>query len=916
MRKHALLPALLFVAIAMQAMVRANWPTDNTRTKRKKVAVTKQVQSASVDTVMRNIALSKEIDVSASAFVNQSETPEMACDGNGQTKWCDNSSPNKWLLYDLQKDYNVRKVCLIWEHWDPNNIYKVQTSADGQHWTDRITETTNTQNQRIYDVDWKEVRLVRFLVPEEAKDDAVRLMEFQVWTRGAGQPSRIEPVGKWGAMVKPRYLHTEGKKKIYALMSFVDNRVGVIDANGSNCVIGPQMPFGSINPSPQTPEGEHDGYAPNQPIRGFGQLHVSGTGWGKYGHFLLSPQVGLSIGETEHDSPASDEVAKPNYYRAKLDRYGIVTELTPTEHAAIYRFTFPQTPEANIAMDVTHSLTRDIAKYIGGTVKANNVSIDSDEGDKFSGMIEYEGGFSGGFYKLYFTAQLDKKPRSFGVWKNGTLQQGAKKAELTKGEDRIGSYFTYYTNNGEVVKLKIAISFNSVEQAKKYLAAEIPGWDFEATKKRGEDKWNRILSDIVVDEAPAVRMKQFYSALYHCLLMPRNRTNEFPAFGNMELWDDHFAVWDTWRTLFPLLTIIEPDVVGRNVQAFVNRLKVNGKVKDAYIAGNDMAEEQGGNDVDNIVADAIIKDIKGFDKAEAYKYLKFSADHERRAAPLMVGEKGLGQNDSLFYRQNGWLPGGVMAQSTALEYSYNDYCMALAAKKLGHECDYKKYLERSKRWVNMWNANLESKGFKGFVCPRDKDGKWIDIDATYFWGSWKRYFYEANAWTYSFFVPHDIDKLIELNGGKEQFAKKLDYGFRNSLLELANEPSFLTTRLFNHAGRMDLTCYWVNHVLENLFGEYSMPGNDDSGAMSSWWLFSAMGFFPNAGQNIYYLNSPLFKRVTIQRANGNIEISAPNRTDKNIYIKEVKVNGKSCPDGIITYDDLKNGATIRYELTK
>ena len=115
---------------------------------------------------------------------------------------------------------------------------------------------------------------------------------------------------------------------------------------------------------------------------------------------------------------------------------------------------------------------------------------------------------------------------------------------------------------------------------------------------------------------------------------------------------------------------------------------------------------------------------------------------------------------------------------------------------------------------------------------------------------------------------------------------------------------------------MDLTCYWVNHVLENLFGEYSMPGNDDSGAMSSWWLFSAMGFFPNAGQNIYYLNSPLFKRVTIQRPNGNIEISAPNRTDKSIYIKEVKVNGKSCPNGIITYDDLKNGATIRYELTK
>ena len=143
-----------------------------------------------------------------------------------------------------------------------------------------------------------------------------------------------------------------------------------------------------------------------------------------------------------------------------------------------------------------------------------------------------------------------------------------------------------------------------------------------------------------------------------------------------------------------------------------------------------MAEEQGGNDVDNIVADAILKDLKGFDRNEAYRYLKFSADHERRAAPLMIGEPGLEQNDSLFYRKHGWLPGGVMAQSTALEYSYNDFCVAEAARKLGHTCDYKKYLDRSHQWVNMWNPDLESRGFKGFICPKTIDGKWIPIDAT------------------------------------------------------------------------------------------------------------------------------------------------------------------------------------------
>ncbi len=909
------MPCLLFIMGVLQLVATPIYQTSNIQKNKKKTTAVR-TQSESVDTIMRNIALSKSIDVSASAYVNQNELPEKACDDNNTTKWCDNSSPDKWLQYDLQKDYDVKKIGLVWEHWDPNNIYKVQTSVDGLTWVDRIDETMNDKNERIYDVDWKNVRLIRFLVPQSAKDDAVRLMEFQVWTLGSGKPSQIEPVSKYGPVVKPEFLYMEGKKKIYSLASFVDTKVGVIDANGSNCVIGPQLPFASINPSPQTPDGEHDGYAPNKPIRGFGQLHVSGTGWGKYGHFLLSPQIGLKVGETEHDSPASDEITQPNYYKATLTRYGITAEVTPAEHSAIYQFTFPKSGESNIIMDVTHSLTRDIAQFIGGTVKSNQVTIDAATGEKFSGMIEYEGGFSGGFYKLYFTAELDKKPSAFGVWKNGTLYNGTREAKLSHGEDRIGSYFTYNTQENEVIKLKIAISFNSVEQAQRYLNAEIPAWDFNAVKDNAWKKWNTILSNIVISEAPAIRMKMFYSALYHCLLMPRNRTNDFPEFGDLELWDDHFAVWDTWRTLFPLLTIIEPDVVARNVQAFINRLKVNGKVKDAYIAGNDMPEEQGGNDVDCIVADAIIKDIKGFDTAEAYKYLKFSAERERKAAPLMLGEPGLVQNDTLFYRQNGWLPGGVMAQSTALEYSYNDYCVSLAAKKLGHECDYKKYLNRSKKWINMWNPDLESKGFKGFICPKTKEGEWIPIDATYFWGSWKRYFYEANAWTYSFFVPHDIEKLIELNGGKEQFATKLDFGFKNHLLELANEPSFLTTRLFNHAGRLDLTCYWVNYVMENLFGEYSMPGNDDSGAMSSWWLFSSMGFFPNAGQNIYYLNSPLFKHIVIQRPAGNIEISAPDRTDKTIYIQSVTVNGKQCPDGIITYDDLKNGAKIDYVLKK
>lgn len=730
--------------------------------------------------------------------------------------------------------------------------------------------------------------------------------------------SNTDGISKYGKNVKPEYLYSKGKKKIYSLTPFVDTKIGVIDSNGSNCVIGPQLPFASINPSPQTPEGEHDGYAPNQPIRGFGQLHVSGTGWGKYGHFLLSPQIGLKVGQEEHDSPAVDEITQPHYYKVNLQKYGITAEVTPSVHSAIYRFTFPKSEESNIMMDVTHSLTRDIAKFIGGTVKTNSVHIDAQSKKDFWGMIEYEGGFSGGFYKLYFYAQTDKQPAVCGVWKNGVIQPNVFETSLENGEDRIGSFFTYHTQKDETVQLKIAISFHSVEKAKQYLNREISDWDFEKIKENGRKTWNETLSSIVIPEAPATRLKMFYTALYHSMLMPRDRSGDFPEFENLELWDDHFAVWDTWRTVFPLLTLIEPEVVGRNVQAFINRYKVNGKVKDTYVAGNDMTEEQGGNDVDIIVADAIIKDIKGFNPKEAYEYLKFSADKERKAGPLMLldenGNKE--QNDSLAYRQNGWVPAGIMSCSTSLEYSYNDYCTALAAKKLGYNEDYQKYHNRALQWVNLWNPNLESKGYKGFIGPKTKDGEWIPIDVEYSWGSWKRYFYEANSWTYSYFIPHDVEKLIQLSGGKEKFAEKLNFGFKNWLIELANEPSFLTARLFSHADRVDLTCYWVNYVMKNAFSEYAMPGNDDSGAMSSWYLLSAIGLFPNAGQNIYYLNAPVFKDVIIQREQGDIIIKAPNQTDKNILIKSVKVNGKEPKNAIISYDDIKNGAKIEYELTK
>lgn len=727
---------------------------------------------------------------------------------------------------------------------------------------------------------------------------------------GKGKPHNENNDG----MIRPVFIKQKGNKKIYSLIPYVDTKVGVIDNKGNNCVIGPQLPFASINPSPQTPNGEHDGYEHGQPIRGFGQLHVSGTGWGKYGHFLLSPQIGLQFGDKEHDSPASNEVTQANYYKAKLERYNIIAEVTPSFHSAIYRFTFPKSEESNILFDFTQSIATDIVPYVDGKVKSNDVFIDSFSKDKTWGMIEYEGGFGQGTYKLYFYAMLDSKSLDCGVWKNKEIIRNKNEAAHTDKGDRIGSYFTFNTQQDQQIKIKVGISFDNVEKAKKYMEAEIPDWDFENVKEKGEDIWNEYLSGIIIPEASPKQLKMFYTAMYHSALMPRNRTGEFNKFGNDDLWDDHYAVWDTWRTVFPLYQLIEPEIVASNIRSFIHRYKVNGKVRDAFIAGIDMDPEQGGNDVVNIIADAILKNTPGFDYHSAYQIMKYQADYERKANPLNSAE-GHPQNDPEAYKLLGWIPAGLMSNSAALEYNYNDYCTALVAKKLGYRNDYRKYLKRSSKWMNTWNPDLSSKGFKGFINPKTTDGKWVDIDATYNWGSWKLYFYEANSWTYSYFVPHDFDKLIQLNGGNNKYVEKLNYAFQHNLIDLTNEPSFLTIRSFNVTKRTDLNCYWVNYVLNNIYTEYELPGNDDSGAMSAWYVFSALGFFPNAGQNIYYLNAPIFKKAIIQRKEGDIIINAPNAGGENIYLKSVKINDKKISESIFNYDKIKNGANLVFELS-
>ncbi|MBC7867665.1 MAG: glycoside hydrolase family 92 protein, partial [Gloeobacteraceae cyanobacterium ES-bin-316] len=330
-------------------------------------------------------------------------------------------------------------------------------------------------------------------------------------------------------------------------------------------------------------------------------------------------------------------------------------------------------------------------------------------------------------------------------------------------------------------------------------------------------------------------------------------------------------------------------------------------VKDAYVALNDMGVEQGGNNIDNIIADAYVKGIAGVNWNEAYSLIKHQADKERLG--ISYGKP----DSSKMYKELGWIPAGKMSTSVSLEYSYNDFCAAQIAKGLGKEDDYKKYLDRSSKWINLWNPDASSDDFKGFISTKRLGGDFIPIDLKKNWGSWKDYFYEGSSWTYSYFVPHQLEKLVALSGGGDMFSKKLQHGFDKNLIDYGNEPAFLAVHAFHYANRTDLASYYTRRLIRENFNLDGCKENDDSGAMSSWFIFSSLGFFPNAGQNIYYLTGGVFPKAVIQLANGKtVKIVSKNTSGKNIYIQSCKINGKAWKQFWFTHDDIKNGGTIEF----
>lgn len=663
----------------------------------------------------------------------------------------------------------------------------------------------------------------------------------------------------------------------------------------SQCVIGPQVPHGSINPSPDTPDGGHDGYAEDKPIRGFSQLHVSGTGWGRYGQILLSPQIGFNADEEGHDSEKAEEVATPYYYKVRLTKYDILCEVTPSHHSAIYRFTFPDKSDRNILLDITHNLPEHIVPAINGKYISGDISYDFRD-RMLVGYGEYRGGFGDGStpYKVYFA-----------LWSDNIDLQKAKVGSIPydNGVATSKLFAKIPVADGQPSEntLCVAVSMRSIDNAKKFLIDETIGKGFGTLMNNCRTAWEKTLSAIKIGGASNYDERVFYTCLYYANVMPRERTDDNPRWLGVN-YDDHYCIWDTWRTKMPLMILTNKDVVNGVIAGFINRFKNDGRCNPTFTSALDWTERQGGDDCENVIADAMVKGLTGFDRRSAYEYVKWNATHRR----------------SPDYQRLGWQPetGGIMSCSTALEYAYNDYCAYEIAKKMGDRKFAKQMKKRSRSWRKLFNPAQKDEGsdFTGFIVPKKENGEFINIPVRYNYGSWVEYFYEGNSWTNSLFAPHDFKKLIRMNGGKKKMTQKLDYGFANDLITLWNEPGFLSPFLFHHCGRPELTAKYVSRLRKS---NYSLEGgfidNEDSGAMGAWYVFTAMGLFPNAGQDFYYLLPPAYPSITVALSNGNslvIEREGSGEKIKNAYL-----NGKKLRGNTIKHSKLMQGGTLRFVMT-
>ncbi|KVV15735.1 GH92 family glycosyl hydrolase [Flavobacterium sp. TAB 87] len=655
-------------------------------------------------------------------------------------------------------------------------------------------------------------------------------------------------------------------------------------------------------------------------LTGFSQVNLSGVGCPELGVILLMPTTGkIETNHLKYGSTYTNEVAKAGYYSTQIDKYNVQGEFTASKRVGVSKFTFPK-GQANVLLNLGVGLTNEQGAMI------QVVSSTEIQGMRSVGTFCYNSPEAA--YPVYFVAKFSKPADHFGVWKKPAKYEGVEaqwmgyngKTRLMEQSkkmvvgDSIGSYFSYNFEKTETVEVKIGVSYVSIENARENLEKETGNKSFEAVYAATYKEWNDELSKIKVEGGTKEDKTVFYTALYHTLIHPNtlNDVNgEYPEIktGKIGKTDGTrytvFSLWDTYRNVHQLMSLVYPKQQSDMVKSMLDMYDENGWLPKWELNSTETFTMVG-DPASIVITDTYLKGIRDFDVQKAYKAMLKSADQIENN-PLRPGlqeyiEKGFVTTEN----------GGSV--STTEEYNAADNAIALLANELGHKDDYKRFKNRSLSYKKLFDKNFK------LLRPRTKDGSWYEPFDPNAGANFTENigFIEGNAWQYAFMVPHDINGLKKLMGGDKGFTDQLQKIFDTKQFDMANEPDIAYPYLFNYVKGEE----WRSQKLvEELVRTYfkntpdGIPGNDDTGTMSAWVVYSMMGFYPIApGEPKYTITKPLFDKITIQldsRYYQKSELVIEKVTNSNGRINTIKVDGKTNKGYFIDHNDLVNAKNLK-----
>ncbi len=690
------------------------------------------------------------------------------------------------------------------------------------------------------------------------------------------------------------------------LIDHVDPFIGT-GGSGANDLAstypGPLRPFGMIRPGPDTaaeggaPGVTHcSGFAyGDEYISGFSHMRMSGTGIADYGHLALMPVPAMDPSFVTQRGSRSlfvpgSAVASPGYYAVTLERGEVRVELTARDRVAVHRYTFQPGAPLAVIVDAGHQ-PADNVEPVDGLV---NVDPDARE---ISGFARLAGGYSNRFggQQVYYVVRFDRPFARFGTW----LDAAVTDAGTSAAGAHSGAFVEFDPAGGEVVRAEVAVSYVDVEGARANLAAETAGFDLDAVRAEAEDVWEAHLSRVRVHARHEHDVRRFYTALYHVLSMPtlavdvdgryRGLDDAIHTADGYRYYTD-FSLWDTFRTLHPLLTLLYRDYQLDMLRSLV-QMAADGGAMPRWPLGTGYTGGMVGDPAAMTFADSWVKGIRDFDLTIAYDAL-------RRSAMGPAHERFGGRGNAEIYDRLGYVPiehaGG--SASKTLEFAYADWSLAILADALGETEDAAYFRARSGNWRNQWDPARQ------FFVGRHEDGRF----AEYFEDDrWIDYYTEGNGWQYLWYVPHDLAGLGEVMGGQASMLDRLDEFFVNSSRMRitaipgfwywhGNEPDIHASFIFSALGEVERSSRWSRWVARTMYGDgpTGIPGNDDGGTLSAWLVFASMGIFTLAGEEDYLLGSPLMTRVEFDVEGGTFVIEAPEASDQAPIVTEARLDGE------------------------